>query len=102
MYFCKQDMIVIRQRASCKHKLRFKFLYELNIHYNLGIFLDENGDIIGNSQYGYYLFQDNNILKKKIEEVENLTDTKKIDYQFAPEEYFEYGKYCGKIIGRNQ
>lgn len=83
-----------------KHKLRFKFMYNWNIHYNLGIFVDKYGNIIGNSQYGYYIFQDDKLLKKKIIDVEKFDDTTELNYEFKPEEYFEYGKFCAKIISR--
>ncbi|OAA86793.1 hypothetical protein [Clostridium ljungdahlii] len=42
-----------------KRKLRFRFMQDWNIHYNLGIFIDRKGNIVGNSQYGYYIYQDN-------------------------------------------
>lgn len=83
-----------------KHQLRFKFMYDWNIHYNLGIFVDKYGNIVGNSQYGYYIFQDDKLLKKKIIDVEKLDNTKELNYEFKPEEYFEYGEFCGKIIAR--
>ena len=83
-----------------KNKLTFKFMHDWNMHYNLGIFTDKNGNVVGNSQYGYYIFQDNRLLKKKIIDAENIANIKKLKYDFAPEEYFEYGKFCGKIIAR--
>lgn len=83
-----------------KHQLRFKFMYDWNIHYNLGIFLDKYSNIVGNSQYGYYIFQDNKLLKKKIIGVEKLDNTKEYKYEFMPEEYFKYGEFCGKIIAK--
>ena len=81
-----------------KHKLKFKFLHKFNIHYNLGIFLDDDGNIVGNSQYGYYIFQDNKMLKKKIAETEKIMYTGKLHYEIEPEDCREYGRFCGTII----
>lgn len=83
-----------------KNKLIFKFMHDWNIHYNLGIFTDKYGNIVGNSQYGYYIFQDNKLLKKKIINAENTDNIKELKYDFTPKEYFEYGKFCGQVITR--
>lgn len=83
-----------------KNKLTFKFMHDWNIHYNLGIFTDKYGNIVGNSQYGYYIFQDDKLLKKKIINAENTDNIKELKYDFTPKEYFEYGKFCGQVITR--
>lgn len=83
-----------------KNRLTFKFMRDLNIHYNLGIFTDKYGNIVGNSQYGYYIFQDNKLLKKKIIDAENTDNVKDLKYDFTPKEYFEYGEFCGTIIAK--
>jgi hypothetical protein len=44
-------------------RLRFPWTRSLNIHNNLGIYCDEDGHIIGNTQYIYYLFQDKSFSK---------------------------------------
>ena len=82
-----------------KNKLKFEFIKDWNIHYNLGIMFNEKKEIVGNSQYGYYIFQDNKLLKRKIEYVKNLVDTSNIIYKFEPEAYIGYGKYIGEIVG---
>jgi len=41
-----------------RSKLRFDFTKNLNIHYNLGIFFNEEGRVLGNTQYFYYMFQE--------------------------------------------
>ena len=82
-----------------KNKLKFNFMKDWNIHYNLGIMFNDKKEIVGNSQYGYYIFQDNKLLKRKIEYVKSLVDTSNIIYEFAPEDYFGYGKYIGEIVG---
>lgn len=102
-YFKAKKMILncdYLQDYIFKHKLRFKFMYDWNIHYNLGIFVDKYGNIVGNSQYGNYIFQDDKLLKKKIIDVEKLDNTKELNYEFKSEEYFEYGEFCGKIIAK--
>ena len=73
-----------------KNKLKFDFMKEWNIHYNLGIIFNNEKEIVGNSQYGYYIFQDRKLLKRKIEYVKSLFDTSNIKYDYAPEEYIEY------------
>jgi hypothetical protein len=82
-----------------KHQLRFKIMKSWNIHYNLGIMLDEAKNIVGNSQYGYYIFQDNKLLKKKIEDIRNLANMKTVQFEFVPYEIRSYGQYCGEIVG---
>lgn len=82
-----------------KNKLKFNFMRDWNIHYNLGIIFNAEKDIVGNSQYGYYVFQDSKLLKRKIEYVKSLIDTSNIKYDYAPEEYLGYGRYVGQIIG---
>jgi len=52
-----------------RNQLRFGFMKNWNIHYNLGVFFDSDDNIVGNSQLGYYIYQDNELLKKKIEDV---------------------------------
>lgn len=46
------------QDQEFKGRLRFSWTRGLNIHYNMGIFCDEEDHIISNTQYIYYLFQD--------------------------------------------
>ena len=82
-----------------KNKLKSNLKKDWNIYYNLGIIFDEKKDIVGNSQYGYYIFQDTKLLKKKLAYIKKLVDTREIKYDYVPEEYLEYGKYCGEIIG---
>jgi len=51
------------QDQEYRGRLRFSWTRGMNIHYNLGIYCDENGHIIGNTQYTYYLFQDKSFSK---------------------------------------
>ena len=82
-----------------KNKLKFNFMKSWNIHYNLGVMFNDKKEIVGNSQYGYYIFQDNKLLKRKIEYVKSLVDTSNIKYEYAPEDYLGYGRYIGEIVG---
>ena len=41
-----------------KNKLRFRLLELLNCYYNMGIFFDKEGNIIGNTQFLFSLFQE--------------------------------------------
>ena len=78
--------------------MRFKITKKWNIHYNLGIFTNESKEIVGNSQYGYYIFRDNRLLKRKIEEVETIANTNSVDYEIFPAEVRSYGQYCGEVL----
>lgn len=82
-----------------KNKLKYDFMKKWNFYYNLGIIFDEDKNIVGNSQYGYYIFQDSKLLKKKLDYIKKLIDTNEIKYDYVPKEYIEYGKYCGEIMG---
>jgi len=46
------------QDESFRAKLRFSFLSKLNMHYNLGIIADSDGNIVFNTQFLHYMFQD--------------------------------------------
>lgn len=58
-----------QQNNIFKSKLKFQTMQDWNIHYNLGIFLDESGYIIGDTQiFNYYLnLPDINISDEKSE-----------------------------------
>lgn len=47
-----------------KNKLRFGFMKNWNIHFDLGVYADKDNHVVGNTQYNYYLLQDNRFLKK--------------------------------------
>ena len=54
------------QNEIFKNKLTFSFMKNWNIHYNLGIYTNKDKIVIGNTQYNYYLLQDNRFLKKNL------------------------------------
>ena len=87
------------QDCIFKRKLLFKFMQNWNIHYNLSIIVDGDKNIINNSQYAYYVMQDNKLLKRKIDDVNIATNTGTIKYEHNPPEVRAYGYYCGEIIG---
>lgn len=82
-----------------KNKLRFECMKNMNVHYNLGIYVNQSDDIIGNTQYGYYIFQDAKFLKKSIKNVESIVDKNEVNFSPEPKEFYDYGVYCGLIIG---
>lgn len=85
-----------------KNMITSPLVRALNIHDNIGIYTNNDKVIIGNTQYFYYLLQDNRFLKSSYDEVAaafltspekfNLNDQVKI-------ECFEYGRSCGEVIG---
>ncbi|WP_458397377.1 hypothetical protein [Anaerotignum sp.] len=93
------------QNEVFKNRLKFKITRVWNIHYNLGIYADENNHVIGNTQYNYYLLQDNRLLKKNLEEVikaYNSTPEKFSLKEQNSKDAFEYGRKCGKILAYAQ
>ncbi len=70
------------QDQKFRDRLRFPWTRGLNIHYNLGVFCDEEGHIIGNTQYIYFLFQDK-LFSKSLED---------------PNELREFGQAIGTVI----
>lgn len=52
------------------NKLKLLIVRYLKIHYNIGIFYLNDGRIIGNTQYFYYMFQDRNFNVREYKEEE--------------------------------
>ena len=67
-----------------------------NIHDNIGIYYDQNHHIISNTHYSYYVFQDEKLIKKKLEQSSDLFED---DPRIPPEEMRTYGYDIGFIIG---
>ena len=88
-----------------KNMLKFDFMRSWNMHYNLGIYTDVHKRVVGNTQYGYYMLQENRFLKKRLEEVATA-------YSVTPEKFdlseqtkkdsYEYAYKCGQVIGSMQ
>lgn len=54
------------QDEEFKSKLRFRWMKHFNVHYNLGVYCNSEGHIVGNTQYISFLLQNPNfILKSK-------------------------------------
>ncbi len=89
------------QNEIFKKKLTFSFMKNWNMHYNLGIYTTQDKIVIGNTQYNYYLLQDNRFLKKSLDEIaaayEISPDKFNLDEQVG-KECFQYAYACGKFI----
>ena len=85
-----------------KNRLRFAFMRSWNVHQNLGVYADGDNHIVGNTQYNYYLLQDNRFLKKSLEDVAAAyaasPDTFDLNKQ-AGMDCYNYAYSCGQIIG---
>lgn len=71
------------QESVFKNNLKFSITKKLNIHYNIGIFFEKNGRVIGNTQFFYYMFQND----------------KYISREYSPEEIRDFGQVLGTAIG---
>ena len=74
-----------------RSKINCNFIKNLNLYYNLGCYI-VNGKIIGNTQYGYYIFQDSKLLQTKHIDLHNK------QFNVIPEEFKKYGDHCGNIV----
>lgn len=59
-----------------------------NAHQNIGIFFDQNNHIISNTHYGYYIFQDAKLIKRRLDESLSIFLN---DPRIPPEEMSAYG-----------
>ena len=62
-----------------------------NIHNNLGVFYDNQKNIVGNTHYAYYLFQDEKMISKPKESMKG--------YEVIGEEIYAFAYDMGRIIG---
>lgn len=84
-----------------RNQLKFNFTKNWNIHYNLGLYADKNNHVVGNTQYNYYLLQDNRFLKRSLADVA-------LSYAASPNHFdlneqvgkdsYDYSYACGQII----
>lgn len=71
------------QNNEFKNQLRFKWMKSFNIHYNLGIYRNSEGHIIGNTQYVSYILQN-----------------KSFDLAInSSQELYDFSTFLGSIIG---
>lgn len=84
-----------------KNRLRYNSMRKWNLNFNLGIYTDEYKHVVGNTQYNYYILQDNRFLKQSINKVAeayaNSPDNFDLNEQLGNECY-KYAYKCGQII----
>ena len=68
-----------------------------NIHDNIGVTFNEDGYIVSNTHYGYYVFQDEKLIRKRYEDVSTYQTSSKPN--LIPKEIKKYGEDLGSIIG---
>lgn len=89
------------QNEIFKNQLTFSFMKNWNIHYNLGIYTNKDKKVIGNTQYNYYLLQDNRFLKKNVNEIATAykisPNNFKLD-EHVGKECYQYAYTCGQFI----
>lgn len=84
-----------------KKELKFNFMKNWNIHYNLGIYTDKEKRVVGNTQYNYYLLQDNRFLKRNINEIAQTYSASPNEFDLTEQvgkDCYEYAYNCGKFI----
>lgn len=84
-----------------KKKLNSNFIENWNIHYNLGIYTDKEKRVVGNTQYNYYLLQDNRFLKKSLDEIAqaySLSPNKFDLNEQVNKDCYAYAYNCGQLI----
>lgn len=89
------------QNEIFKNQLTFSFMKNWNKHYNLGIYTDKNKIVVGNTQYNYYLLQDNRFLKKGLDEIAATYAISPANFDLnkqAEKECYQYVYTCGQII----
>lgn len=89
------------QNEDFKNQLAFSWLKDKNIHYNIGIYTNKDKIIVGNTQYAYYLLQDNRFLKKSLADVAAAYSVAANDFDLNEQtnkECYQYAYTCGKIL----
>ena len=90
LFQCVENVDAL-QHEEFINQMAFPQLGKWNIHYNLGIYFDDEKRIVGNSHYGYYLFQDEKMISKTKEEM--------IGIKVIGEEIRDFAYDMGRIIG---
>lgn len=89
------------QNEIFKNQLTFSFMKNWNIHYNLGIYTNKDKKVIGNTQYNYYLLQDNRFLKKNVNEIATAYEISPNNFKLdehVGKECYQYAYTCGQFI----
>ena len=71
--------------------MKFPELGPWNVHTNLGIYYDSDRNIVGNTHYAYYVFQDEKMISKPMEAMSG--------HELLGEEIKAFGYDMGRIIG---
>ena len=71
--------------------MKFPELGPWNVHTNLGIYYDSDRNIVGNTHYAYYVFQDEKMISKPMEVMSG--------HELLGEEIKAFGYDMGRIIG---
>lgn len=90
------------QNETFKKQGDGSLLNNKNLHCNLGIYINKDMIVLGNTQYFCYLLQDDRMLKKNLSEVCAAYKTSPESFNLieqAENDLFEYGRICGEIIG---
>lgn len=89
------------QNEIFKNRLTFSFMKNWNIHYNLGIYTNKDKIVVGNTQYNYYLLQDNRFLKQSLNDIaiayEISPDNFNLD-EHVNKECYQYAYTCSQFI----
>ena len=89
------------QNEVFKNQLTFPHMKNWNIHYNLGIYTNKDDMVVGNTQYFYYLLQDDRFLKKSLDEIAAAYEASPDKFDLGEQvgkECYQYGYTCGQFI----
>lgn len=89
------------QNEIFKNRLTFPFMKNWNIHYNLGIYTNKDKIVIGNTQYNYYLLQDNRFLKKNLNDIAIAYEVSPNNFnldEHVNKECYQYAYTCTQFI----
>lgn len=89
------------QNEIFKNQLPYSFMKSWNTHYNLGIYTNKDKIVIGNTQYNYYLLQDNRFLKKNLNEVATAYETYPNHFnldEHVKTECYQYAYTCAQFL----
>jgi len=84
--------IDILQNKQYINTMRYPTLGNKNFHDNLGIYFDTDKNIIGNTHYAYYVFQDLKLICSE--------KCLQIEPYIPPEELKQYAKFLGSFISK--
>lgn len=89
------------QNEIFKNRLTFSFMKKWNIHYNLGVYTNKDKIVVGNTQYNYYLLQDNRFLKKDLNEIAAAYEISPNNFDLndhVGKECYQYAYTCSQFL----